>query len=136
MLAYWFPKKHAMFIRRGIWEREWGVKQKWFLLLWQNLKWQKKFNFMPYDLEFLPLRKAKKQNCKKDFKWQSFSNFPFFKSHLQADIFCHFTVCNNRRNGFRRARPFLFFLFIEFLSHKLPQFSKLFSIICAAVSSI
>ena len=41
VLAYWFPKKHAMFIRRGIWEREWGVKQKWFLLLWQNFKWQK-----------------------------------------------------------------------------------------------
>ena len=102
-----------------------------------KLEMAKKFNFMPYDSEFLPLTKAKRKKIPKGLHIAKFfQNKCLEKITLASGFFCHFTDCNNKRNGFRQARPFLiFFLFIEFLSHKLPQFSKLFSIICAAVSS-
>ena len=125
-------KKTCNVHKKGNLRRRMGSETKVISPIMAKLEMAKKSNFMLYDLEFLPLGKSKeKKIAKRTSNGKVFPIFLFLNHTCKRIFFAisRFAIIEEM------ARPFLFFLFIEFLSHKLPQFSKLFSIICAAVSS-
>ena len=129
-------KKTCNVHKKGNLRRRMGSETKVISPIMAKLEMAKKSNFMLYDLEFLPLGKSKeKKIAKRTSNGKVFPIFLFLNHTCKRIFFAisRFAIIEEMASG--ELDPSFFFLFIEFLSHKLPQFSKLFSIICAAVSS-
>ena len=65
-------KKTCNVHKKGNLRRRMGSETKVISPIMAKLEMAIFFNFMPYDLEFLPLTKAKRKKFQKDFIWQSF----------------------------------------------------------------